>query len=161
MHGVRVRAVSLIVEQVSPGVFPRQKFVDTFGKVFGGHEDQTGPTVRTPPFLSLARMGVAVLSGQEGVHASVVNLLLAAKHAHGRRPMLEFSEAAQVSIDGCKRQVLQFVGFRHVILETNHAFVLLLMFCQHLLPFLCPYFLLLKLPCFPEDLVLVLLVELV
>ena len=161
MHGVWVRAVSLIVEQVPPNVFPRQRFVDTLGKVFGGHEDQTGPTVRTPPFLSLVRMGVAVLSGQEGVEASVVNLLLAAKHAHGRRPMLEVLEAAQMATDGCKREVFELVGFRHVVLETDHTFVLLVMLFQHLFPFLCPYLLLLKLSCFPEDLVLVFLVELV
>ena len=64
-----------------------------------------------------------------------------------------------MTTDGGKREVLEFVGFRHVVLETNHAFVLLLIIFLELFSLLRPLSLLLELPCFPEDLVLVFLVQ--
>ena len=82
-----------------------------------------------------------------------MDILFAAKHSHRDGSVLEVLEGSQMTTDGRKCQVLQFVGFRHVVLETDHAFFL------ELFSLLRPLSLLLELPCFPEDLVLVFLVQ--
>ena len=138
-----------------------RRCVDTLEEVLGGHEDHTGSAVRASPFFALVRMGVTILSCQEGVQAPIVDMLFAAKHPHWDGPVFEILKGSQLSADGGERQVLQFVGLRQVILETDHTFVFFLILFLELLSPLRPLFLLSESSLFDQNLVLVLLVELV